>query len=101
MSDTALQRTVRRGVALLLLPVSGIAVGLERFVWSDFYGTTPPSLLGVLAFDLVPVGLFLGALGYLALSGLAGFVAGPEAEVAAGEETGADARSGPADGTND
>jgi hypothetical protein len=109
MPDTALQRTVRRGVALLLLPLSGVAIGLERFVWSDFYGATPPSLLGVLAFDLVPIGLFLGALGYLVSSGLRGFATELTAETEdgdAGDSTGPTDGSaegdstGPTDGTN-
>lgn len=66
---------MNRGVALLLLPLSGTALGLERFVWSDTYGASPPGAFGALAFELVPLLLFLGALGYLGYSGLRGLAA--------------------------
>jgi len=70
MPDAALHRTVRRGVALVALLLSSIAIGLEQFVWSDVYGASPPTAVGRLAFELVPTLLFLGAVAYLSASGV-------------------------------
>ena len=69
MSDADLQRTVNRGIALLLLPLSALVVGTGRFVWSDVYGASPPTAFGTLAFVVVPTLLFVGAFAYLLVSG--------------------------------
>jgi hypothetical protein len=96
VTDEALRRTIRRGIALVVLPLSSIAIGLDEFVWSDYYGATPDSTFGVLAFDLVPFVLFVGALVYLVGVGF-GTVVGlfdalvtpdREAESGSGSETG-------------
>jgi hypothetical protein len=68
-SRPALRRTLRRGIALLLVPVAGLAIGFDRYVWSDSYGATVPDLLGTLAFELAPRLLFLGACAYLLVEG--------------------------------
>ena len=70
MTDAALRRTVRRGIALVVLLLASIAMGLDEFVWSDYYGTTPDSTFGALAFDLTPFVLFVGAFVYLVVAGL-------------------------------
>lgn|GEM_PF-2399231 len=75
MTDDALRRTVRRGIALLVLPVAGIAKGLAQFVWSDHYGASPSGPFGWVAFELVPVVLFLGAFGYLLAAGIRDVIA--------------------------
>lgn len=68
MADAALQRTVNRGVALVLLPLCGLVLGFERFVWSDVYGVSPPTAFGTFAYAVLPLLLFLGAFGYLIVS---------------------------------
>jgi hypothetical protein len=70
VTDDALRRTVRRGIALVVLPLSSIAIGLDEFVWSDYYGASPESLFGWFAFAFVPAVLFLGASGYLLAAGI-------------------------------
>jgi hypothetical protein len=68
MSDAALHRTARRGVALVSLLLSSIALGLEQFVWSDFYGASPDSAFGFVVYVAVPTLVFAGALCYLLAS---------------------------------
>lgn len=68
MAGTGLQRTINRGVALLLLPLSVLVLGFENWVWSDVYGASPPGPFGRFAYILLPSLLFVGALGYLAVS---------------------------------
>lgn len=74
MTDTALQRTLRRGIALLVLPLSALVFGMGQWVWSDIYGATPPGAFGRLAVELVPPLLFVGAFGYLLASGAYGLM---------------------------
>jgi len=74
MSDAALQRTVRRGIALLVLPLSALVFGMDEWVWSDIYGSTPPGAFGRLAVEAVPPLLFVGALGYSLVSGAYGLM---------------------------
>ena len=70
MADGALHRTVKRGIALVVLPLSALVMGMDRWIWSDVYGASPSTAFGRLAFELVPTLLFLGALAYLAASGV-------------------------------
>jgi hypothetical protein len=70
VTDDALRRTVRRGIALVVVLLASVAMGLDEFVWSDYYGATPDSTFGALAFDIVPVALFVGAFVYLVGAGL-------------------------------
>ncbi|WP_324664724.1 hypothetical protein [Haloarcula sediminis] len=74
MADPALQRTVTRGIALVVLPLSALVMGAARWSWSDTYGASPPTAFGELAFEIVPTLLFVGALVYLAISGVFGLL---------------------------
>lgn len=75
MTDEALRRTIRRGIALVVLPLSSIAIGLDEFVWSDYYGASPEGPFGWFAFVFVPVTLFLCAFGYLVVAGIRDVIA--------------------------
>lgn len=75
MPDAALQRTVRRGIALVLLPFCALVRGFENYLWSDMYAGLPPGLFGTIAYVFVPVALFVGASVYLTLSILQGSLA--------------------------
>jgi hypothetical protein len=75
MPEASLQRTVRRGIALALLPLCALVRGFENYVWSDMYAGLPPGAFGPIAYVFVPVVLFVGALAYLTLSGFAGLLA--------------------------
>lgn len=75
MPDPALQRTVRRGIALTLLPLCALVRGFENYLWSDVYGASPPGTFGTLAYVFVPTILFVGALVYLTLSVFGGLLA--------------------------
>jgi cation transporter-like permease len=74
MADTALQRTVNRGIALIVLPLSALVLGFENWVWSDVYGANIPGVFGTLAYSVVPTLLFVGALVYLATTAARGLV---------------------------
>lgn len=82
MADTALQQTVNRGVALIVLLLSALVLGFENWVWSDVYGASPPGAFGRFAYVAVPMVLFGGALVYLAVSTARGVTAGSDAETA-------------------
>lgn len=73
MTD-ALQRTVRRGIALLLVPLSLLVLQVGALVDAQAYGSGPPAL----ATFLLPVALLLGSLVYLAGSWLASGAGPPE-----------------------
>jgi len=75
MPDASLQRTVRRGIALALLPLCALVRGFESYVWSDVYGASPPGAFGTVAYVFVPTILFVGAFAYLALSVFGGLLA--------------------------
>lgn len=68
MSD-ALQRTVRRETALLSLPLCGLLVGTQRYVWSDVYGASPPTAWELVLYVVAPVLVAAGASLYLVGSG--------------------------------
>jgi hypothetical protein len=70
MADTVLLRTVRSGFALLAALSSALVVGMERYVWSDWYGMYPPDPFGRFTLVVFPVIVFLGSLGYLTLMGV-------------------------------
>ena len=72
MADPALQRTLNRGIALVLLPLSALVLGFENWVWSDVYGASPPGAFGTVLYVIVPLVLFVGALVYLVSSGVRG-----------------------------
>ena len=74
MPDATLQRTVRRGIALLVLLLSALVFGMDQWVWSDSYGLSPPGAFGRLAVELLPPLLFVGAFGYLLGSGAYGLM---------------------------
>ncbi|WP_255198556.1 hypothetical protein [Halorarius litoreus] len=71
MSD-ALQRTVRRCTALLLLPLCLLVVQLRMFMWETHYETLPVVALAV------PVVLGGGSLLYLAREFLVSGAGGPD-----------------------
>jgi hypothetical protein len=80
VTDAKLRRTVRRCVAILLLPLSVAADALRRIVTEEFFlGSVP--LGGV----VTPV-LFYGALAYLLGSALAG-LPDPAVEESEGDGT--------------
>jgi len=91
MSDAALRRTVRRGIALVVFPLASIAKGFDQTVWSDYYGAAPEGVFGSLAFDIVPTLLVCGSLAYLVGTGLyaaAEWVDPDAGSAGAGESTG-------------
>ena len=65
MSDAALRRTVRRGIALLIVPAATVVAGTERYVWSDRYGARPDWVVLEAVFQWLPWLLLIGALAYL------------------------------------
>jgi hypothetical protein len=69
MTEATLQRTMRRGIALLSVPLNALVVGFESFVWSDSYGRSMPTVLGDVALFFVPSLLLIGSLLYLAVAG--------------------------------
>lgn len=74
MTDAKLRRTVRRGVALLLLPLSVAADAVRRIATEEYF-------LDSLPFGwLVPSVLFYSALLYLLGSALSGLTEPPEEE---------------------
>ncbi|WP_415379486.1 hypothetical protein [Halosimplex sp. TS25] len=66
MADDALQRTIRRCVALVLIPPSVLVIQFDRFMQAEAYGYQLHPVLSV----LVPGTLVVGAAGYLVLSTL-------------------------------
>lgn len=106
MTDESLRRTLRRGIALVVVLLASIAIGLDEFVWSDYYGATPDSTFGVLAFDLLPAVLFVGAFVYLVGATLrdAGVlfddVVAPDREAESGSDAGSETESPPGSGSD-
>ncbi|WP_135364774.1 MULTISPECIES: hypothetical protein [Halosimplex] len=67
MATDALRRTVRRGVAVLAIPLCLIALQLREVIDALPRGDYVPGAVTV----IVPSGLLVGAVGYLVLSVLA------------------------------
>ncbi|UIO98945.1 hypothetical protein Hbl1158_10400 [Halobaculum sp. CBA1158] len=68
MSDAALRRTIRRSAAAVLLPACSLAIGAERYVWSDTYGASPDGGLIAAVVVVLPWLLLSLSVGYLASS---------------------------------
>ncbi|MFC7196934.1 hypothetical protein ACFQL4_23550 [Halosimplex aquaticum] len=66
MADEALQRTVRRCAATVVIPLSVLVIQFHRYIRATVYEErlTPALTL------LIPGGLLVGAIGYLVLSAL-------------------------------
>lgn len=91
MADDALRRTVRRGTAVLTLPLASVAIGLDEFVWSDTYGASPPTAFGDVVYGLAPRALFVGAFLYLLAAGARDAVVLLDAATGEGREAAEDA----------
>lgn len=66
MTTDAIGRTIRRGTALLLLPLSLLLFVHARYLSSPYGGNVPLDVLQISS--LVGAALFLGAGGYLIVS---------------------------------
>lgn len=74
MSESELKVAINRGVALITLLLCILVVGFDRWIWSDYYGTSPSLPFGVFIFKGLPWLLLIGALAYLTLSGFGAVV---------------------------
>lgn len=61
-----LRRSINRGVALLLLPLTALVRGSESHVWSDDYAAL--GVAGEFGYVILPTALFVGAFLYLVVS---------------------------------